>query len=246
MFTWVCSECGGSVDVSEVICPHCSAPAEDWDEDDVEAVAEFAGETDPPNAMPEPVAAELPVVDEPEIEEPPADLSDPEPERPADFPPQEPAPFALALSLKHLLQFAVGLVLVILAAYWLAGGGGMPGLQLEDPPEEVESTVETFAIGVSGPVEVSAIRPYYDREFQTHVRAFVANHSKEPQSVAFSVLLRVREATSQVPPLATFRVVLPEPLPASGGQEVDVPLAAMGSLQALPPWHQLRVDLEPL
>ena len=145
-------------------------------------------------------------------------------------------------------MFAGALGVVILGVIWLSGGfaGVFSGLSLEDPEEVAESPVETFAIGVSGEIEVSGIRPYYDDEYHTHVRAFVANHSKEPQSVALKALLRVREASRRAPPLATFDVIVPNPLDPNAGVEVDVELAAMGSLQSLPRWDELRVDLEQL
>ena len=78
------------------------------------------------------------------------------------------------------------------------------------------------------------------------MRAFVANHSNEPQSVAVQVLLRVRQASAQALPIATFEVIISDPLPPNGGQEIDVRLAAMGSLQSLPPWDEIRVDVEVL
>lgn len=106
--------------------------------------------------------------------------------------------------------------------------------------------METFAIGVRGPVEVSAIRPYYTAEHRMRVKAFVANHSRSEQSVAVRVQLRVREADRQSPPLASFDVIIPNPVPPSGGQEVETELHALGSLQALPPWDEMRVDLETL
>ena len=238
MFTWVCPNCGGSVDVAADTCPHCSTPA--LESEDEAASLEPEAVAAPGAALAETIDASAGL--EVETETPDEwDVGEEEPPTPADA-----SPPPLAISPRQLGLFAVALVVAVLAAVWLAGGGGLPGLRLEDPPEAVEAPVEAFAIGVSGPVEVSAIRPYYDEDFQTHVRAFVANHSKEPQSVAFSVLLRVREAGRQAPPLATFEVVLPEPLPPNGGQEVDIPLAAMGSLQSMPPWERLRVDLEPL
>ena len=150
----------------------------------------------------------------------------------------------LHLQAWHYLVFAGGLAVAVLLAVWLSGG--LSGLRLEDPEESPESPVETFAIGVHGPIEVSAIRPYYDEEYQTHVRAFVANHSKQERSVAVRASLRVREASRQAPPLATFDVIISAPLPPNGGQEVDVQLRALGSLQSLPPWNQMRVDLEVL
>ena len=147
-----------------------------------------------------------------------------------------------------MLLFAGAVVVSICAAIGLSSGlGGLfPALRLEDPGEMAESPVEAFAIGARGPLEVSGIRPYYDKDFQTHVRAFVANHSSEPLSVAVQVMLRVRQAGAQSPPIATFEVITSEPLPAHGGREVDVALAAMGSLQSLPPWDEIRVDIETL
>lgn len=155
---------------------------------------------------------------------------------------------SLELQAKHLLIFVGAVAVAICLAVVVSVGPGnlFSSLRLEDPEEMVESPVETFAIGVRGPIEVSGIRPYYDDDFQTHVRAFVANHSKDPQSVAIQVLLRVRQAGEQAPPLATFQVVISDPLPPNGGQEVDVSLAAMGSLQSLPPWDEIRVDIEGL
>lgn len=152
------------------------------------------------------------------------------------------------LERRHYVMFAGALAAVILCVIWLSGGfaGVFSGLSLEDPEEAAESPVETFAIGVSGEIEVSGIRPYYDDEYRAHVRAFVANHSKEPQSVALKALLRVREASRRGPPLATFDVIVPNPLDPNAGVEVDVELAAMGSLQSLPRWDELRVDLEQL
>lgn len=155
---------------------------------------------------------------------------------------------AFELQTKHLLMFGAAVALAVCVAVVVSAGpdGLFSALRLEDPAEMAVSPVETFAIGVRGPIEVSGIRPYYDDDFQTHVRAFVANHSRDAQSVAVQVLLRVREASSQAPPLATFEVVISDPLPPHGGKEVDVRLAAMGSLQSLPPWDEIRVDIEAL
>ncbi len=149
-----------------------------------------------------------------------------------------------SIRVKQYLPWAV-LVAVLCVASALMWRG-LTGLRLEHPGDEAVSPVETFAIGVRGPIEVSGIRPYYDDEYLAHVRAFVANHSDREQSVALSVLLRVRETGPSAPPLATFRIVIGDPLPPLGGQEVDVPLLAMGSLQSLPRWDEMRVDLEVL
>ena len=245
MFTWVCPKCGASVDVAEDACPHCG-----WREGSgSESVAQPSPETPPVAAQPVQAAPAQP----PEHPDPPSAAPSP---APAAAPESQPAAKQavsrrrgpLELQTKHLLIFAAAVAAAICTAVVVSIGPGdlFSSLRLEDPEEMVESPVETFAIGVRGPIEVSGIRPYYDDDFQTHVRAFVANHSKDPQSVAIQVLLRVRQAGEQAPPLATFQVVISDPLPPNGGQEVDVSLAAMGSLQSLPPWDEIRVDIEGL
>lgn len=220
MFNWICPDCGRVVESSTEHCPHCGT--------------EESG--DPPEASTDQdetvVGAVVAPVDEPADQE-----AAPSPRQ-----------AALHLERRHYLMFAGALAAVILLVIWLSGGfaGLFSGLSLEDPEEVTESPVETFAIGVSDAIEVSGIRPYYDDEYQAHVRAFVANHSNEPRSVALKALLRVREASRHSPPLATFDVIVPNPLDPNAGVEIDVDLAAMGSLQSLPRWDLMRVDLEPL
>ena len=263
MFTWVCPKCGGSVDVAEVTCPHCAKRGAAPEPATRHSPVPAGDETQPvqvpqtePLARPvPPPAADPPPAPDPQPAPDPAVAVAAEPtQTPAD-PVQTPAVQmerrrrgAFELQTKHLLMFGAGVAVAICVAVVVSvGPGGLfSALRLEDPAEMAVSPVETFAIGVRGPIEVSGIRPYYDDDFQTHVRAFVANHSREAQSVALQVLLRVREASSQAPPLATFEVVISEPLPPHGGQEVDVGLAAMGSLQSLPPWDEIRVDIEVL
>lgn len=221
MFNWICPDCGRVVESSTEHCPHCGTqesgnpPESSSDQDETVVGA--------------PVAPVAPV-DEAADQEAAS----------------SPRQAALHLERRHYVMFAGALAAVALLVIWLSGGfaGLFSGLSLEDPEEVTESPVETFAIGVSDAIEVSGIRPYYDDEYQAHVRAFVANHSNEPQSVALKALLRVREASRQSPPLATFDVIVPNPIDPNAGVEIDVDLAAMGSLQSLPRWDLLRVDLE--
>lgn len=265
MFTWVCPKCGGSVDVAEVTCPHCAArgaapepatrhspvpPGEETQS--VQAPPAEAPARPDPQPAPDPVvpvAAEPTQIPAEPVQTPAAPAQTPA--APVQAPAAQPASRprgAFELQTKHLLVFGAAVALAVCVAVVVsAGPGGLfSALRLEDPSEMAVSPVETFAIGVRGPIEISGIRPYYDDDFQTHVRAFVANHSREAQSVAVQVLLRVREASQQAPPLATFEVVISDPLPPHGGKEVDVALAAMGSLQSLPPWDEIRVDIEGL
>ena len=245
MFTWVCPKCGGSVDVAEDTCPHCAGRGSSAPEVVTHPVPE------PPEEDPQPV--HTPPVQQPARPDPQPASAPTAPE--ANAPTPTPANQTVRrprgqfeLQTKHLLMFCGAVVVAICVAIGVsAGPGGLfSALRLEDPEEMAESPVETFAIGVRGPIEVSGIRPYYDDDFQTHVRAFVANHSNEPQSVAVQVLLRVRQASAQALPIATFEVIISDPLPPNGGQEIDVRLAAMGSLQSLPPWDEIRVDVEVL
>lgn len=238
MFTWVCPDCGYDVDVAAEQCPRCSGQLEGKDEQS-QATA----------VRPQPPPAEPPAA-------PARQVSSPEPEprqRLPTGPARAPQPIeatrpsgGLQFRARHLVYFMMALAVALSAAFWLATGSvpGLSSLRLELPGEMELSPVETFAMGVQGPIEVSGIRPYYTDEFQARVRAFVANHAKSQQPVAVRVHLRVREAGQQVPPLASFAVVLSAPLPPNGGQEVDVELEAMGSLQSLPPWEEMRVDLE--
>ncbi len=220
------------MDLEDEVCPHCGAPQR-GDPDETAELSAPAGIADLPEpSVPQPVPAE------PErsstVESPPRAVA----ERPSR------RPGSLQVRPWHYGLFAGVLGVAILGAIALSGGFG--GLRFEDPPDGDLSRVEAFGIGVLGPVEVSGIRPYYDDDYQAHVRAFVANHSNEEASVAFLALMRVREASEQAPPLATFEVVISNPLPPKGGTEIDVPLRAMGTLQSLPPWNEIRVDLEVL
>lgn len=233
MFTWVCPDCGYDVDVAAEQCPRCSGQLEGKDE---QSQATAVRPTPPP-APARPVSSPEP---EPRQRLPTGPARAPQPieaTRPSG---------GLQFRARHLVYFIMALAVALSAAFWLATGSvpGLSSLRLELPGEMELSPVETFAMGVQGPIEVSGIRPYYTDEFQARVRAFVANHAKSQQPVAVRVHLRVREAGQQVPPLASFAVVLSAPLPPNGGQEVDVELEAMGSLQSLPPWEEMRVDLE--
>lgn len=234
MFNYFCPKCGAKVDVGADECPNCAAKSE-LDADETADLTE-SSRTAGLDAFSS--DREVGTLAQPSEANPDPDRSSTEGEAALRTGPY------LGLGPKHYLAFLALLIVAILGAFMFSGG--IPGLRLENPDEATESPVQTFAIGVRGPIEVSGIRPYYDDEYQTHVRAFVANHSREAQSVALLVHLRVREASPQAPPLASFEVVISDPIPPNGGQEVDVELRAFGSLQSLPTWDQVRVDLDVL
>ncbi len=237
MLDFICPRCGASVDVAADQCPQCGAPqrpeaADSLDPDETVAIPASSVSQPGRGAVP-PVAA---------VESEMQANADPAPPAASQASPKRRA--SLHVRPWHSGLFAGLLAGAILAAVILSDG--IDGLRLETPDEGEVSRVEAFGIGVLGPVEVSGIRPYYDDNYQAHVRAYVTNHSRDETSVAFVALLRVREASEQAPPLATFDVVISNPLPPNGGMEIDVPLQAMGTLQSLPPWHEMRVDLEVL
>ena len=217
MLTYICPDCGATVDVADGDCPYCGSGGQPDADETAEIATAATTESVTVGERPRQRAG---------VEERPSRRG------------------SMGLRAWHYWAFAGVLAASVIAAVVLSDG--LPGLRFEEPGEAELSPVETFAIGVRGPIEVSGIRPYYDDEYQAHVRAFVANHSRTTQSVALAVLLRVREASQQAPPLATFEVLLSDPLPPNGGREVDVGLQTMGTLESLPPWDQLRVDLEVL
>lgn len=142
----------------------------------------------------------------------------------------------------HLFLFVGVLVLAIGGAVWVS----QPDLlNLESVEDADEGMVETFGRGVQGPFEVAGIRTYYTDDYQTKVKAFVVNHSEDATSAALRVHLRIQQATESAPPLASFDIILREPLAGNGSLEIDTELDAMGSLQSLPPWREIRVDIEP-
>lgn len=234
MFNYICPDCGATVDVADDECPRCTARAAP-DADETADLTAISGAVAVASVRDDPDVPAVSEGDEPE--EGPREHTTATTDAPRR---------GLSLELRgwHYLAFAGLVVAAIVVAVILSGG--MSVLRLEDPEEEALSPVETFAIGVRGSIEVSGIRPYYDDQYQAHVRAFVANHAKTEQSVALLVLLRVKAASEQAPPIATFEVVISDPLLPNEGKEVDVSLRAMGSLASFPRWDEVRVDLEGL
>lgn len=95
------------------------------------------------------------------------------------------------------------------------------------------------------PIEVSGIRLSYDAQNRPQVRAVVTNHSEEqlPRGASFRVALRPIQAPGS-PPLAYFTAKLDATIQPGDSREIRAPLDALATLAAMPPWHQLRVDLE--
>ncbi len=59
-----------------------------------------------------------------------------------------------------------------------------------------------------------------------------------------TVSLRSAEAAAGSSPLARFTVKIDRDVKAGESQEIKAPLETFGTLAAIPPWHQLRADVE--
>jgi hypothetical protein len=143
---------------------------------------------------------------------------------------------------KHLALFGLLVLLTAAAAAYLA----MPQLFRPDTPEEAAVAEGSGDAGSAylGGVEVAGIRPVYDADFKTKVKAVVINHGESAQSnVDLQVALRTRQSSTRDTPLASFRIQLDEAIGPNESREVEVDLITFGTLASLPPWHQLRVDL---
>jgi hypothetical protein len=113
----------------------------------------------------------------------------------------------------------------------------------EDPPL-AEGTGESGSAYL-GDIEVAGVRTWYDDDYNPKVNAVVINHSDSPQSnVNLLVELRTRAASMSDTPLGSFEIQLDEPLGAREARDVQFDLKAMGTLASLPPWHEMRVDLQ--
>jgi len=110
-------------------------------------------------------------------------------------------------------------------------------LEFQRPPE---------APAEQRPLEVTGIRLFYDDQSRPQVRAVVVNHTEDPLPAGTVVRAALRPAGAPAgsPPLARFSVKLTAPLPGGDSRDLRAPLDALATLAAIPPWQQLRVDLE--
>jgi hypothetical protein len=145
---------------------------------------------------------------------------------------------------KHIAIFAVLAVVAIAAAIFLA----QPNLfrstsPFEDPP--LADGAGDSGSAYLGDVEVAGVRTWYDEDYNPKVNAVVINHGDSAQAgVNLLVELRTRQASTGDLPLASFEIQLDEPLGPREARDVQFDLKAMGTLASLPPWHEMRVDLQ--
>jgi hypothetical protein len=226
MFTWECPTCGRELDIAESECPYCSKKAK-------------AASTS--------VATENAVdAEKPRPGEPVAPPHLPPPAQRGTAPRRPPPQASWGLQGKHVAIFAVlALLATALAVFFARPDLFRRGPQLEDVPL-AEGTGDSGSAYV-GDIEVAGVRTWYDADYKPKVSAVVINHGENPQAnVAFKVALRTREASTVDTPLASFEIRLDSPLQPREARDVQVDLNAMGTLASLPPWHTMRVDLEPL
>jgi hypothetical protein len=139
---------------------------------------------------------------------------------------------------------ALALAAVLLAAFaWSRLRARRPRPQA-GPKIELQRPAE--APPPPRPIEVSGIRLFYDAQNRPQVRAVVINHGEEQLSKGTSirVALRPMQGPAGSPPLAYFTVKLDATIQPGDSREVRAGLDALATLAAIPPWQQLRVDIE--
>lgn len=222
MFTWECPTCGREIDIADSECPHCSKKAK---------ASSTAVATESPAAAerrPEAQRAATPHL-------PPAQRA---------AAPRRPPASSWGMQGKQMAVFAVLAVIAIVAAVYFARPDLFRGAR------QVEETALPEGAGESGSahlgdIEVAGVRTWYDPDFKPKVSAVVINHGESPQAnVSFKVDLRTREGSTADTPLASFEIRLDTPLAAREARDIQADLTAMGTLTSLPPWHQMRVDLQ--
>jgi hypothetical protein len=117
---------------------------------------------------------------------------------------------------------------------------GAAGLQLEDVSEAGSGTAGSAA---AGNVQVAGIRPFYDGEYRTRVRALIINHADTPvEQVNLEVTLQTPRAPAFAAPLASF-VIEAKELGSGESREIETGLTALGTLASLPPWDEVRIQV---
>lgn len=137
---------------------------------------------------------------------------------------------------------AAAVVLCLVA--WSRYRAHQPAPRAAAPKIELERPAEAPA--PTRPIEVAGIRLSYDDQNRAQVRAVVVNHGEEVLTTGTSwrLALRPAQAAPGSPPLAYFTVKLTSALAPGDSREVRAPLDALATLAAIPPWQQLRVDIE--
>lgn len=215
MFTTECPKCGREIDVGETECPYCSAGTE-------------APTADRP--APAPVAQRPP-------RSQPVQRVRRAPRKSAAWPVP---PLFLAI-LAGVLAGTIG-VIVYFTSPGLFGGGQK--LKLENVGEGSEN----WGVGSAsvGDLEVAGVRTWWDQESEKlKVRAVIVNHGDiATNQVDLKVHLRSRNSPASASPLASFDLRLDEELGPRQSRDIEADLASLAHPSALPPWNEIRIELE--
>ena len=215
MFTTECPKCGREIDVGETECPYCGTGAE----------AQTANRPAPAPAAPR-APRRLPVQRVPRAPRKSAAWSIP--------------PLYLAI-LAGFFVVTIG-VIVYFTSPDLFGGGQK--LTLENVTEGSEDS----GIGSAsvGDLEVAGVRTWWDQESEKlKVRAVVVNHGDIPANqVDLKVHLRSLNSRASASPLASFDIRLDEELGPLQSRDIEADLASLAHPSALPPWNEIRIELE--
>jgi len=251
MFTWECPKCGKELDVGTVECPVCHPESVATPPRRTQEAPQLAAAARQPAPPPKPAPSSRPAA---AVKAPAQTPTGPPPASPAAASPSQPAPkppivvrSGPAVRPAHLAL--VGVVLAVsvgLALYFSRPDlfRGAAGLQLEDVPEAAGSG--TAGSAAAGNLQVAGIRPYYDGEYRSRVRALIINHGDTPvEQVNLEVTLQTPRAPAFAAPLASF-VIDTKELGSGESREIEASLTALGTLASLPPWDQMRIQIRDL
>ena len=215
MFTTECPKCGREIDVGETDCPYCGSGAK-------------AQTADRP--APAPPAQRVPRR---------------RPVQRVRRPPRKSAawsipPLYLAI-LAGLLAATIGVAVYLTSPGLFADG---QKLKLENVGEVSEGSGGGSAS--VGNLEVAGVRAWWDQESgKLKVRAVVVNHGDIPMNqVDLKVHLKSRNSRASASPLASFELRLDEELGPLQSRDIEADLASLAHPSALPPWDEIRIELE--
>ena len=119
----------------------------------------------------------------------------------------------------------------------------------QPPPRPAGPRVELERPAFTEParaVEIAGLRMSYDARDRPQVRAVIINHSEDQiaPGTSYRVALRPVHAPPGSPPLGSFTMKLDKTLQPGESRDVRAPLDALATLAAMPPWHQIRLDIE--
>ena len=152
-------------------------------------------------------------------------------------------PFRLRLALVAGLA-VVGLIWLVL---YQSRRPASPPRAASKPMLTLQPVPEAAAAIPAPPhqVEVAGVRLSYDAQDKPQVRAVVINHGEEElRNATLAVSLRNASARPDSPPLARFTTRIAGALKPGDSKEIKAPLEAFATLAAMPPWRQLRADVE--